>query len=150
MQRPTPPRHGGSSPLGGRHGLTALGDVLLTLLLTGTGAVLDAFVGQRQLWLFFTIGFVLSSGLCAQRVHREDLGTSVLLPPIVYAVVVAAASVVSGGSRSSGGLRQQALDASTAMILHTPILLGGTLLAAVVALRRGAAHRSRDRRAQQR
>jgi len=137
-------RHGGpSQSLGDRRGLTATGALLLALLLTGAGAVLDAVVGQRQLWLLFTIGFVLSSGLCAQRVHREDLGTSVLLPPIVYAVVVAVAAY--GGSRSSSGLRQQVLDASTAMILHTPILLGGTLLAAVVALRRGASYRRRDR-----
>ncbi len=123
-----------------------MGALLLALLLTGAGAVLDAVVGQRQLWLLFTIGFVLSSGLCAQRVHREDLGTSVLLPPIVYAVVVAVAVAVYGGSRSSSGLRQQVLDASTALILHTPILLGGTLLAAVVALRRGASYVRRDRR----
>lgn len=132
--------HQAPAPLGDRRGLTASGALLLQLLLTAVGALLDAIVGQRQLWLLFTIGFVLSAGLTAQRVHREDLGTSVLLPPIVYAVIVTLVVLVAP-HRGSSGFRQHALDATSAMILHAPILLGGTLLAAVVALRRGALYR---------
>ncbi len=127
-------------PLGDRRGLTAAGALLLLLLLSTLGALLDALVSRHQLWLLFTIGFVLSAGLSAQRVHREDLGISVLLPPIAYAVVVAGASLFSPRGRAPG-LRQHMLDASSAMILHAPILLGGTLLAGVVALFRLASRR---------
>lgn len=128
--------------LGDRGGLSTTGAVLLVVLLGGAGAAYDVVTGSG-LGLGFAVGFVAGCALSALLIHREDLKAAVVLPPLVYVVLAVAGSAVETGGGAGGFLSDQALALLNAVVLGAPVLVGGTLAAAVLAGLRALARRSR-------
>ena len=127
-------RHG----LADRRGLTALGAVVLTLVLSSAGGAVDVLTGPG-LGLVFAVAFVASCLLAALSARREDLLAVVVMAPLVYAAVVLLAGLAESGGSSGSLLVHQAIELFNGLVLGAPVLLGGTALAAVVALVRRAA-----------
>jgi hypothetical protein len=123
--------------LADRRGLTALGAVVLTLVLSGAGGAVDVLTGPG-LRLTFAVAFVISCLLAAVSVHREDLLAVVVMPPLVYAALVLLAGLAERGGSSGSLLLHQAIELVNGLVLGAPVLLGGTALAAAVALVRRA------------
>lgn len=124
-------------------GLTALGDVLLLLLIGGAGAALDLATGSG-LRLIFAVSFGLACAFGALVVHREDLFASVVAPPLVFLTI----ALVSGAVRqteSGSLLTRQALELLNELILDAPVLLAATAAAALIAVVRGIGGRGRRR-----
>ena len=133
VQAPSARRSG----LADRRGLTALGAVVLTLVLSGAGGAVDVLTGPG-LRLTFAVAFVISCLLAAVSVHREDLLAVVVMPPLVYAALVLLAGLAESGGSSGSLLLHQAIQLFNGLVLGAPVLLGGTALAAAIALVRRA------------
>ena len=129
--------------LGDRRGLSVTGAVVLVLLLGGAGATYDVVLGSG-LGLVFGTCFVVGCALAALLVHRRDLKAAVVLPPLVYVVLAVAGNAADGASDAGGFLSDQALALLNAVVLGAPVLVGGTLAAALLAALRGFAGRSRS------
>lgn len=115
-------------------GLPAVSVTLLSLLLTCSGALLDA-VTSRSLGAWFVVAFLLASVGGAALIRAADLVWSVILPPLVFATsVLLTAPAVPGGS--GGGIAAQTLELGTALTLKSTPLLAGTAAATVVAVAR--------------
>lgn len=128
--------------LGDRRGLSVTGAVVLVLLLGGAGAAYDVVLGSG-LGLGFAVGFIAGCALTALLVHREALMAAIVLPPLVYVVLAVAGNAADGAGAASGFLSDQALALLDAVVLGAPVLVGGTLAAAVLAGLRALAGRSR-------
>ena len=128
--------------LGDRRGLSVTGAVVLVLLLGGAGAAYDVVLGAG-LGLGFAVGFITGCALAALLVHREDLIAAIVLPPLAYVVLAVAGNAADGAGAASGFLSDQALALLDAVVLGAPVLVGGTLAAAVLAGLRALAGRSR-------
>jgi len=133
VQAPSARRSG----LADRRGLTALGAVVLTLVLSGAGGAVDVLTGPGLRWVF-AVAFVISCLLAALSVHREDLLAVVVMPPLVYAALVLLAGLAESGGSSGSLLLHQAIQLFNGLVLGAPVLLGGTALAAAIALVRRA------------
>jgi hypothetical protein len=129
------PRHGG---LADRRGLTALGAVVLTLVLSSAGGAVDVLTGPG-LGVCFAVAFVAGCLLSALAAHREDLLAVVVMAPLVYAAVVLLAGLAESGGSSGSLLVHQAIELFNGLVLGAPVLLGGTAVAAVIALVRRSA-----------
>lgn len=129
--------------MGDRRGLTAAGALVLLLAFGGVGAGLDRLLGHG-LWLFFSVGFVAAVLLNAVRIHLEDLGASIVLVPISYAVIGTASSLFAG---AGPGLKQYAVSAAGVLVFGTPILLLSVAIALVIAGGRARAATVARRRA---
>jgi hypothetical protein len=141
-------RSGG--PLGDARGLTAAGCAVMLLIFGFIGALLDMFVGH-DLWVFFGIAFVGASALSAGRAHAEDLGATIVLPPLVYLVIAFLFTLISPRSGThTGGSRQFIIDFGGELVFSAPNLLIATVVALAVAVVRGrrSAARRRARQAQ--
>ena len=128
--------------LGDRRGLSVTGAVVQVLLLGGAGAAYDVVLGSG-LELGFAVGFIAGCALAARLVRREALMAVVVLPPLVYVVLAVAGNAADGAGAASGFLSDQALALRDAVVLGAPVLVGGTLAAAVLAGLRALAGRSR-------
>ena len=128
--------------LGDRRGLSVTGAVVLVLLLGGAGAAYDIVLGSG-LGLGFAVGFIAGCALAALLVRREALMAAVVLPPLVYVVLAVAGNAADGAGAASGFLSDQALALLDAVVLGAPVLVGGTLAAAVLAGLRALVGRSR-------
>jgi hypothetical protein len=138
--RGTSSRSGG--PLGDARGLTAAGCAVMLLVL---GALFDLFVGH-DLWVFFGITFIGASGLSAGRAHAEDLGATIVLPPLVYFVIAFLFTMISPRSGThTGGSRQFAIDLGGELVFSAPILLIATVVSLAIAIARGRASAARRR-----
>jgi uncharacterized protein DUF6542 len=134
---PQPGYRRSGGPLGDSRGLTAAGGAVLLILAAALGAAIDLASGQG-LRVAFAVLFVGGSFLVAARVHREDLLAAMVMPPLVYAVItIITAYAQPPGGGIEHGLRQHAIDIGTTLVLTAPVLLVGTAIAALVALRRG-------------
>jgi hypothetical protein len=147
------PRSASSSsggPLGDARGLTAAGCTVMLLALGFVGALLDLLVGH-DLWVFFGITFIGASALSAGRAHAEDLGATIVLPPLVYFVIAFLFTLISPRSGThTGGSRQFVIDLGGELVFSAPILLIATVVALALAVARGrrSAARRRARQAQ--
>jgi len=112
--------------------------VLVFLLLCGLAGAVDVLTGQG-LREAFAIGFLSACLLSAISVHREDLAAVVVIPPLVYAASVLVAGLAEGGGSNGSVLLHQAIELFNGLVLGAPVLVGGTAMAAVVALIRRAA-----------
>jgi hypothetical protein len=121
-----------------RRGLTALGAVVLTLVICLAAGAVDVLTGSG-LGLVFAVAFIVSSVLAALSVHKEDLAAVVVMPPLVYAALVLVAGLVEGGLPPGSLLLHQAIELFNGLVLGAPVLFGGTAAAAVVALVRRTA-----------
>ena len=130
--RPRPAR------LADRRGLTALGAVLLTLLLGSVAGAVDVITGQG-LRTVFAVAFLTACLLSAISVHREDLLAVVVMPPLVYAALVLLGGLAESGGSTGSLLLHQAIELFNGLVLGAPVLVGGTAIAAVVALVRRTA-----------
>jgi hypothetical protein len=142
------PAHSGG-PLGDARGLTAAGCAILLLVLGFVGALFDLFAGH-DLWVFFGILFIGAAALSAGRAHAEDLGATIVLPPLVYFVIAFIFTLISPRSGThTGGSRQFAIDLGGELVFSAPILLAATIVALGLAIARGRASASRRRKRQQ-
>ncbi len=140
--RPGHPLPAGAS-VGDRRGLTATGAVALALALGVIGGAFDVLTGPG-LREVFAISFVAGCVLAAVTVHREDLLTAVIMPPLVYVVLVLLGGAVERTASSRSFVVQQAIELVNALLLGAPVLLlatGLALLVAVVRRRRGPSSR---------
>jgi hypothetical protein len=139
----TPTRSGG--PLGDARGLTAAGCAVMLLLLGFVGALLDLFVGH-DLWVFFGIMFIGAAALSTGRAHAEDLGATIVLPPLVYFVIAFIFTIINPRSGThTGGSRQFAIDLGGELVFSAPILLIATVVSLALAIARGRASAARRR-----
>jgi hypothetical protein len=74
------------------HGIPGRGVILLGLLAALGLAAADIAL-NRELTLFFSLGFVLIGLICAMSVRRSDLFTAGVLPPLLLAAVVGVCAV---------------------------------------------------------
>lgn len=138
-----PSRSGG--PLGDARGLTAAGCAVMLLILGFVGALFDLFVGH-DLWVFFGITFIGGSALAAGRAHAEDLGATIVLPPLVYFIIAFIFTIMNPRSGThTGGSRQFAIDLGGELVFSAPIVLVATLVALALAIARGRASAARRR-----
>ena len=121
-----------------RRGLTALGAVVLTLVICAAAGAVDVLTGPG-LRLVFSVAFVVSCVLAAISVHKEDLAAVVVMLPLVYATLVLFAGLAEGGLPAGSLVLHQAIELFNGLVLGAPVLIGGTAAAAVVALLRRAA-----------
>ena len=133
-----PVQHAPRGGLADRRGLTALGAVVLTLVLSGAAGAVDVLTGPG-LRTVFAVGFLTSCLLAAVSVHRQDLVAVVVMPPLVYAALVLLAGLAESGGSSGSLLLHQAIELFNGLVLGAPVLLAGTAIAAVIALLRRAA-----------
>ncbi len=139
-----PRRTGG--PLGDRRGLTAAGCAVMLLVFGFVGALLDMFAGH-DLWVMFGIAFIGAAALAAARCHAEDLGATIVFPPLVYFVLAFLFTIIHPRSGThSGGSKQFAIDLGGDLVFSAPILLAATLVALGLATARGRASASRRRK----
>jgi hypothetical protein len=119
--------------------------VLLTVF-GFVGALFDLFAGH-DLWVMFGIGFIGAAAISAIRCHAEDLGASIVLPPLIYFVIAFIFTLISPRSDThTGGARQFAIDLGGELVFSAPILLAATLVALGLATARGrASARKRQR-----
>lgn len=125
----------------GSPGLTVAGVVLVVLVGSLVGLLVDAMTGTGLGWIF-GLFFAAASAYGAARVRRSDLAAGVIVPPLVFAVLVGLYFLVTG----SGGLKTQVLDGVVALIDQGPQLWLGTGLALVIVLVRWRAARVRPAR----
>lgn len=135
---PVPAQQAPRSGLADRRGLTALGAVVLMLVLSGAAGAVDVLTGSG-LRTVFAVGFVASCLLAAISVHRQDLVAVVVMPPLVYAALVLLAGLAESGGSSGSLLLHQAIELFNGLVLGAPVLLAGTAIAAVIALLRRSA-----------
>ena len=114
-----------------------MGAVGVALGLGALGGLIDVLTGPG-LRLVFAGLFIAGCAIAALKVHREDLVSAVVAPPLVYCALL----VGSGSLRKSGAggswVTRQALELASSLILGAPVLLGATGLALAVALVRAA------------
>jgi hypothetical protein len=143
-----PTRSGG--PLGDARGLTAAGCAVLLVVLGFVGALIDLFAGH-DLWIFFGITFIGAAALSTGRAHAEDLGATIVLPPLVYFVIAFIFTIINPRSGThTGGSRQFVIDLGGELVFSAPIVLIATVVSLVLAIARGrrSAARRRARQAQ--
>ena len=139
------PRKSGG-PLGDRRGLTAAGCAVMLLGFGFVGALLDLLAGH-DLWIMFGIGFIGAAALAAARCHAEDLGATIVLPPLVYFVIAFIFTIISPRSGThTGGTKQFAIDLGGELVFSAPILLAATIVALGLATGRGRASAARRRK----
>ena len=126
------------APFGDQRGLSALGATIVVGVLGSVGAIFDISTGEG-LRHVFTVALCVAAGLAASTVHREDLVASVALVPFVYT----AECVVFGPLDSHDTVKYAV---GQAMLEAAPTLIYAVMSAAIVALIRGLAARSRRRR----
>jgi hypothetical protein len=149
--KPSAASSGASGPLGIRparpalladwRGLTAAGAATIVVVASSVGALLDAVLNLSH-HRAFTILFALSSAGTAWRVHREDMFTSICIPPIVFVFV----TIIGGlfANNGVGGVASRtALQLVTALLIDAPQLLLAASLAIIVVILRLIAGRSR-------
>ncbi len=106
------------------------------------GALLDTFAGH-DLWVMFGIAFIGAAALGAARCHAEDLGATIVLPPLVYFVIAFIFTLIHPRSGThTGGSKQFAIDLGGDLVFSAPILLVATLVALGLATARGRGQRS--------
>lgn len=139
-----PRRTGG--PLGDRRGLTAAGCIVMLFAFGFIGALFDLFAGH-DLWVMFGIGFIGAAALSAARCHAEDLGATIVFPPLVYFVIAFIFTLLHPRSGThSGGSKQFIIDLGGDLVYSAPILLAATLVALGLATARGRASAARRRK----
>jgi hypothetical protein len=128
--------------VGDRHGLTALGAVVVALALSLLGGAWDVATGPG-LRTVFAVFFVLGCAVAAAGVRRRDLRAAVVMPPLVYAALALLAGTVERAGDPGSFLTRQALELATALVLGAPVLLLATALALGIAGWRTATARPR-------
>jgi hypothetical protein len=141
--RPTPPAAPQPAPGSSRGartvgspGLTVAGVVVVVLVGSLVGLLIDAMTGTGLGWIF-GLFFAAASAYGALKVRLADLAAGVIVPPLVFAVLVGMYFLVTG----SGGLKTQVVDGAVALIDQGPQLWLGTGLALVIVLVRWRASR---------
>lgn len=127
--------------IGDKRGLTATGAVAVALGAGILGGTIDVITGAG-LRATFAVCFVLGCAFAAYKVHREDLGAAVVIPPLAYVALAIAADL--GGHTTLGGsfVKQQMLELMTTLVTKAPAMLVATFVAAVIAFWRRVSHRS--------
>jgi hypothetical protein len=126
-------------------GLTTPGAVLVGSVLIAIGAITDLAFGD-SLGVGFAAMFVIASAVMALTLRIGSLASAVIAPPLMFAVATMLVGKLSGEVHGSRAL---VLDTATSLALSAPVLLGGTALAAAIALVRlatAAARRANVRR----
>lgn len=120
-------------------GLTAAGAATVMITFGLVGGAVDVVSGPG-LRLVFALCFVLGCAAAVLAVHREDLRSVIVMPPLVYALLAVLASAFEGWGGGSF-LKGQALELLNALVLGAPVLVIGFVTVLVLALLRGAARR---------
>ncbi len=113
-------------------GLTGTGAVATALGLGLVGGLIDV-AHTPALGGFFAVLFTVGCVLAAWRVHREDLVTAVVMPPLVYVAVALLTVPFLPSSRAGSELVKFAFGVLNAVVLGAPVLLVATALTAAVA-----------------
>lgn len=113
----------------GSPGLTVAGVVVVVLVGSLVGLLIDAMTGTGLGWIF-GLFFAAASAYGALKVRPADLAAGVIVPPLVFAVLVGLYVLTTG----SGGLKTQVADGAVALIDQGPQLWLGTGLALVIVL----------------
>jgi hypothetical protein len=129
-----------AASVGDRRGLTAFGAVAIALTMGLVGGAWDVVTGPG-LREVFAVCFVLGCGVAALTVHREDLRTAVVMPPLVYVALALIGGLVERAGDPGSLITRQAVELVNALVLGAPVLLSATALALLVALGRTAAGR---------
>lgn len=111
-------------------GLPWPGVVVLVVVVTGVGVVVDRFVSHR-LGLGAAVAYVIAAVLVALLVCRRDLVSAVVAPPVMFALIVAAARIVAKGWQ---GVTGTGLRVATELALLAPGLWIGTALALIIVI----------------
>lgn len=134
IRRPSPLR------LADRRGLTALGAALLASAVGGAGAAVDLSTGST-FTLVFAGAFAAGCVLAVLLAHTEDVRAVAVMPPLVYLFLVAAGGSIDASAGSGSLPTRLALGLVNALILGAPVLVGTTVLTALLALlRRAGSH----------
>ena len=122
-------------------GVRSWGAVLIALLLSAVGALIDASTSKTIGW-GFGVGFVLGVGLAAVAVRRGSLFTALVQPPLVMVVVVFLAFRLMTTER---------MTITLIKVVDTfPTMLTGTAVAVVLCVIRIFAQPLREQRAEPR
>ncbi len=116
--------------------LTAVGVATAVFCAGCVGGAIDLLLGQ-DLGLAFVVLFVAGCALAAARVRQRDLLWAVITPPLVFVLLALLAGFVRAGASTSNLLMRQVLEVGAAIVTSAPALVGGTGVAAVMALWRG-------------
>lgn len=127
--------------VGDARGLTASGAIAVALGAGLVGATIDVLTGAG-LRTVFAVFFVLGCTAAAYKVHREDLGAAVVIPPLAYVALAFAAGVGRASGVGGSFITQQVLELFSALVLGAPALLLATGSAGLVAGFRWVAMRS--------
>ena len=127
--------------VGDSRGLTATGAIAVALGAGVLGATIDVLTGPG-LRTVFAIFFALGCTVAAYKVHREDLGAAVVIPPLVYMALTFAAGLGRASGVGGSVLTQQVLELFSALVLGAPALLLAPGSAGLVAGLRWAAMRA--------
>ncbi|MGI8589544.1 MAG: DUF6542 domain-containing protein [Nakamurella sp.] len=101
-------------------GLRSWGAVLVAVLLTGLGAVIDGMSSGGLGW-GFTVGFVAGVGSAALMVRRGSIFTAIVQPPLVMVVLMfLALKVISNDALKIIGIK---------LVGNFPLMVVGTALA---------------------
>jgi hypothetical protein len=116
-----------------KRGITAPGAVTVALAAGLLGGAFDVVTG-RGLRVVFSVLFVAGCAFAAARVHREDLGAAVTIPPLAYLALLAMGGLFDASGVGGSTLNRELGQLVNAMILKFPVLFVATLSAATIAL----------------
>lgn len=136
------------SALRGVNGVPWWGAVLLALVLTAIGVLVD-MERINRLGIVFQACYFVGCVAAVVWVQRRGLFGPMVQPPILLGVAVPAVVLLSGGSGGGGGLTAKALEVGTPLINGFPtmaITTGVTLLIGLVRLLRERAPQQRSPR----
>jgi hypothetical protein len=137
-------------------GLTAAGVALVCVAGCAIGAAWDLSRGTRILGTVTGVALIVAAVVAALTAHREDIGATVVAPPLAYAAVVLVAANITGQSGTGSYTHRVGAEVVVHVLTSAPGLLIAVGLTAVIALvrwlraratanRRRAAARARAR-----
>ncbi len=127
----------------GSRGLTGAGGAATVLGAGCLGGAVDLVAGT-DLGPAFVVLFVLGCVVAAARVRPRDLLWAVVAPPLLFVVLALLAGLARTGGSTSNFLMRQVLEAGAAVVTSAPALVGGTGVAAAIAVSRRRALQRRS------
>ncbi len=118
----------------------------MILLVTTAVGLVDAWRTGAVGWITGA-AFVVMCFLGAVLVRRRDLATAVISPPLAFLFALIFASQPTLWTAGGNALVKQASSLATGLAFNAPWIFGGTALALLVVLVRGARFRRKDKKA---
>lgn len=127
---------------GGKLGTWAV--FFLIFAVTTAAGLVDAYINGSIGWVTGA-AFVVAATLGALLVRRRDLATAVISPPLafLFALIVGSQPTLLGNGGNA--LVKQASSLASGLAFNAPWIFGGTAVALVIVLLRGARFRRKDK-----